>query len=1283
MVLTTTLLSTPPAVAADPEPPAFRGLTVGYWLSGGTGVKEAAEQALLGTDDDIRQFLAEAPAIQEIDDRVDLSRVVNVGGPAVREGAKQALAGTPADVEAFLDTGWKTANEQDLRVEATRVVNFGGPGVQDAGVKALQGTAADVKQFLEVGQYKAQESDNRVEVTKLYNTGGPNVKAAAKLALQGTAEDIIEFLDVGQFVARNRDQEHTTIEQLIKQAESAGKQAEAATEKAEEASDKAVAAAALAKEAAERAAKETQAAKNDAQRASVKAGQAADAARAAAGAAQRAIGAANEANRSARRAALAAVQTANAAAAAAEAAGRASNAAYAASKDKDKAQAAKDRAAEARKAGDLAKKSAKAAEQAAKASLAAADAAAASRSATTNANSAAAAADQAAEYAEAAGGSAAGARAAAAETRRHAAAANRAANAAEALARRSATAANEARAAADSAATHAYNAADAADDAAKHAGEAADQAAEAAKQAKAAKAAADAATEAVATAQTTYELARDIETQDLDTRTDAGVEAAMTMKAATDTFTVEVSKTVVEGQSIMDDTRALATEANAPEADRAALAGEGRAVALRAMKYFGSWRQAAAARALSGTDADVIEYLRTGWDEAVAAETRQQVSDLASNSPYEAVRAAAAEALDGTDQEIQDFYTTGQHQVANADYRVAVTKLANDGGPSVKEGAKAALEDGSVQALLGFLNKGRYAAQQADERVTATQLYNEGGPEVRSAAKIALAGSADDVHRFVQEGQYMAARKDGLAATHIAQVQRLIAEGEEIAATARRNSALAAQAAAEAKGAADDAEKSKQAAEQSAKEAAGYAAAADAAADRAEDSAAQAKASAVTARAAADRANRDATAAEESAAQAEFSADYARTSAYEAQVASDRAHADAVAAGKSAKEADQDAAAAWKDVVAKREAEEAEARRLAEEKRKKERESKPKCYIPMNRDSLPPCAMAGGELVFPTIDPTIKEFAWEVLGLNDAKDCVKNPSLGKCTLAALGFLPVGKLKLLKKSVEGVEGAIDSSRAARMAQDCVKCFPAGTGVLMADDSVKDIQSVQVGDEVLATDPVAQETGPRKVTDLIITDGDKYFVELSISTPRGEEKLTATEEHPFWSPSEDEWVEAWELAPGMTLRTDDGDTVTIRANRFYGQSARTYNLTVEGLHSYYVLAGDTPVLVHNSRCLIGNILGPKGETLWLPKGRKAVAVTDNGKGWVYEIKESEALANGLDKKVRYVRVMDPVTKGNYQYPNGYVIYMNGSGQTMNPITGQVGIPKSDPYNHIPIP
>ncbi|MEK2479131.1 hypothetical protein [Streptomyces noursei] len=56
----------------------------------------------------------------------------------------------------------------------------------------------------------------------------------------------------------------------------------------------------------------------------------------------------------------------------------------------------------------------------------------------------------------------------------------------------------------------------------------------------------------------------------------------------------------------------------------------------------------------------------------------------------------------------------------------------------------------------------------------------------------------------------------------------------------------------------------------------------------------------------------------------------------------------------------------------------------------------------------------------------------------------------------------------------------------------------------------------------------------------------------------------------------------LRPGTSLRSNDGSTIRIAANHPFDRHARTYNLTVEGLHTYYALAGKTPVLVHNSNC-----------------------------------------------------------------------------------------------------
>ncbi|MFI5545548.1 polymorphic toxin-type HINT domain-containing protein [Streptomyces sp. NPDC051815] len=145
-----------------------------------------------------------------------------------------------------------------------------------------------------------------------------------------------------------------------------------------------------------------------------------------------------------------------------------------------------------------------------------------------------------------------------------------------------------------------------------------------------------------------------------------------------------------------------------------------------------------------------------------------------------------------------------------------------------------------------------------------------------------------------------------------------------------------------------------------------------------------------------------------------------------------------------------------------------------------------------------------------------------------------------------------------------------------------CFLAGTLVLMADDSQKKIEEVEVGDLVLATDPITGESAAKRVEKLIRTEGARDLNALSIATPDGIDEITATHEHPFWSPSEKSWVEAADLRPGMTLATASGTTAIVTNNRAFSDHVKTYNFSVSDFHTYYVLAGQTPVLVHNSTC-----------------------------------------------------------------------------------------------------
>jgi intein/homing endonuclease len=101
------------------------------------------------------------------------------------------------------------------------------------------------------------------------------------------------------------------------------------------------------------------------------------------------------------------------------------------------------------------------------------------------------------------------------------------------------------------------------------------------------------------------------------------------------------------------------------------------------------------------------------------------------------------------------------------------------------------------------------------------------------------------------------------------------------------------------------------------------------------------------------------------------------------------------------------------------------------------------------------------------------------------------------------------------------------------------------------------------------------GPRRVTDIIVGEGTKELVDIEIDG----HIITATDGHPFWVDDEDRWVNAEGLERGHVLLLADGRTVTVDDLSERTEVRRVHNLTVEGIHTFYVLAGADPVLVHN--------------------------------------------------------------------------------------------------------
>ncbi|BCJ52199.1 hypothetical protein Asp14428_36740 [Actinoplanes sp. NBRC 14428] len=141
------------------------------------------------------------------------------------------------------------------------------------------------------------------------------------------------------------------------------------------------------------------------------------------------------------------------------------------------------------------------------------------------------------------------------------------------------------------------------------------------------------------------------------------------------------------------------------------------------------------------------------------------------------------------------------------------------------------------------------------------------------------------------------------------------------------------------------------------------------------------------------------------------------------------------------------------------------------------------------------------------------------------------------------------------------------------------FVPGTKVFLADGSAKPIEDLQVGDEVLATDPETGETAAKPVEATILGTGLKDLVEITVGPG---DRITATAGHPFWVESLHRWVPASKLTETDDIRISGGKDVRIKKlKRFLTFGQRVHNLTVTDIHTYYVLTGRTAtaVLVHN--------------------------------------------------------------------------------------------------------
>ncbi|MEU7801881.1 polymorphic toxin-type HINT domain-containing protein [Micromonospora arborensis] len=1174
----------------------------------GPAMRAAAQSALGKPREELQAFLNGGfESAWDADERLRVYRVLESGGVTVRTAAQRALDGGADQIDEFLVSGRAAAEHADDRLAATRMLaggpNNSGAMLDSAAQAALGGSPEELKEFLRWGQFVARARDAELASIR-------SLTEQAKQASEVTAREALAA-----------EETSTRAGNAAAEAKKAAQAAEAEAKAAGGDARKASAAAGRAADAADGAA---------------------EAARDAVAASNAAMRAARVAADASRKATTAAALTAQAASRAQKAAASARLNAGDARLAREAAEAARDAAARAQELAQVKAERDRALAKASAAAAAAKAASGNAAAAGVAADEAGRQSGVSAQQAQRARNAAAAARAAAGSADRAAGRAEALARQAKEASDQAFALAQSAAQHADTAVTQALAAADAADRAQFSAAESAKHAQAAVDAANVAVSAANQAVQLEEMARTEDEsrLAEWTEqgVQQAQTALQAEQES-LAVGGELAAWNRSLLWDTAEQDRIDAATKTVLAEAGAAGADTATVLDRGRRAALALLTTGGDWTRQAARDALAGDEAEMRVWLSEGRRSAAGQDDRARLWRLVDTLPDSPERTAAQTALTGDDAAVETFLRTRNYAGKITKDRQRAYQILADAatGVNLKAATERALA-GTAAELHQFLRSGQYTARSADERLDVYRVMDTGGPEVQAAAKVALAGSPSQLSYFLSTGQFDAMQRDQEQAAHVATVKKLIAEAQQYAQKALEDADRAVEAAKRAQGYATEANAAKVRADNAAAQAITFANKAKASADDAKRSADQAAASAVTARSAANRARASADSAARSAATATAAAERAQADARaafqakrDARASAEAAGLDAAAAAQAAKEATQTYLQRLKEEEQKRRSTEPgsgpDGNGTALENHKtwgclaldpssvsKECGAvfkdfaqalidKEKCKSPTDVSSTG-CAMVGdlkkliGEnedvlmdmLQFTLMACGLVPGVGEACDVIDATisfargDYVGGLLSGFSAIPFLGYAgTAGKAWKNSDKFRNIKHLIDKLRKNGTCP-VPNSFTPGTRVLLADGQTKNIEDVRVGDTVMATDPVGRRTAPRPVTATISSAGTKRLIVLAIdddnNTDTDPETITATPGHPFWVPSLRQWLPAESLTAGSTVLTRGGVQVTVTATLTRVAVTSVHNLTVADLHTYYVLAGRTPVLVHNT-------------------------------------------------------------------------------------------------------
>jgi hypothetical protein len=148
----------------------------------------------------------------------------------------------------------------------------------------------------------------------------------------------------------------------------------------------------------------------------------------------------------------------------------------------------------------------------------------------------------------------------------------------------------------------------------------------------------------------------------------------------------------------------------------------------------------------------------------------------------------------------------------------------------------------------------------------------------------------------------------------------------------------------------------------------------------------------------------------------------------------------------------------------------------------------------------------------------------------------------------------------------------AGRSSPSAREKHECLAAGTLILTNRGPIG-VEQVRLGDLVLARHPASGETALKPVIQTTHRPPEKL---LQIAL--GDDVIRASGGHPFWISGEG-WVRARNLKPGMIMHglAAPAEITSVTVEEVTSPS---FNLIVDGFHSYFVQVGERRVFSHDN-------------------------------------------------------------------------------------------------------